>query len=145
MAARSGSGRCFSYTTSSGPRQCSQIAAGAGSLSDPHTRHRSGSARSAARVSRSVLGDTRVHLVAPSRDTTGEIRHPLEAGRLQLAHRLRTALTPLTVHDDLPSAVQRRQRLAQRCQWNESSTWYARDLPLVRLSDVDEVNVLAAL
>src|SRR5437879_9855596 len=45
MVARSGSGRAGSYTGSSGPRHCSQIATGAAARPAPQLLQRSGRAR----------------------------------------------------------------------------------------------------
>src|ERR1035437_502268 len=161
ISSRSGSARDLGYSGSSGPRQCSQMAFGAGSLSAPHRRHRCGrtakGAAFAGRVARTgdgvavvdmsngrlVLGNRGIHFIAPPQDSTREIPDAAETRGLELPHRLRAAHSAPAMHDDVARAVQCRQRLGELAKRNQPRAGNPRDVPLVRFTNVDEVELIA--
>ena len=91
-----------------------------------------------------VFRDGGIDIVAPARDAAGEIPHLSESGCLQLLHGLRAAPADLAVHDNVTRAVERRQRLDERAERDEPRAGNARNVPLVRLANIDEIEVVAA-
>src|SRR5205814_4567368 len=84
----------------------------------------------------------RLDPLRPGVDAAGQAPHLAEARSLQDFQRLHRSGTVVAVGDDLTVSVQLAQAVGQLAQRDQPSTVDMADLPLVRLPDVDEDEIV---
>src|SRR5690348_329615 len=92
----------------------------------------------------SILWQRGIDFVRPSMNPTREIPHFSKAGSAQLLHGAATARAGSADNHGFARAIQRRQRFAERAEGNEPHIRNFRDIQLMRLAHVDQVDVVAA-